>query len=405
MYGLLGKSLSHSYSPLIHKLLAGYEYTLFEKAEGEVEEFLKNGDFRGINVTIPYKKTVMKYLDGLDASAFKIGSVNTVVRRDDGTLYGYNTDYDGFKNLVLYSKIPVKDKKVLVLGTGGASAAVSAVLRDLGAGEIIFVSRNGADNYGNIQRHYDADIAVNTTPVGMFPECFDSPLDLTDFKSLSAVFDIIYNPCNTKLLLQAETLGIPAFSGLRMLVYQAKKAAELFTGSEIRDEKCEQVIKEIEFRMKNIVLIGMPGCGKTTVGKLLADKLSREFLDSDNTVEEKTGMKIPDIINAHGEQTFRRFESAALRELCVLSGKVIATGGGAVTQEENLETLRLNSFVIFLNRDINALPTDNRPLSKAQGVGELYKKRLPLYRMFCDTEIAADGTPEEVCQRILKEIL
>ena len=403
MYGLLGKKLSHSYSPAIHGLFGDYSYVLFEKNEDELEDFLKNGDWEGINVTIPYKKAVMPYLDWLDESSEKVGSVNTVLRHD-GRLYGYNTDYYGFWELVYSSKIPFENKKILILGTGGASLAVNAVCRDLNAGEIVFISRSGENNYENISRHADTDIIINTTPVGMYPNNLVSPVKLEGFTQLSAVFDTIYNPQKTRLCLDAERLGIPAFSGLAMLVYQAKKASELFQGTEIGEEKAQSVLKQIGFQMKNIVLVGMPGSGKSSVGIRLARELGRNFLDSDDEILSKTGRSPADIIKADGEAAFRRIETEILSDLCKLSGKVIATGGGAVKTKENYDIIRQNSTVVFLNRRLESLPTANRPLSQGGSLSQMYEERLPLYEKFADYEVDSNGEINAIVSRV-KEVL
>lgn len=403
MYGLLGEKLSHSYSPAIHKLLGGYDYALFEKSSDEIGVFLKSGEFDGLNVTIPYKKAVIPYLDALDESAKKVGSVNTVVRTGK-KLTGYNTDYDGFLYLVKQSGIEFYNKKVLILGTGGASLAVNAVCKDLNAGEIIFISRSGENNYENLEKHSDADVIINTTPVGMYPKNGISPVKLTAFTKLSAVYDIIYNPQKTKLIFGAEKLDIPAFSGLPMLVLQAKKACELFTGKAVSDEKAKQVINKISLSMKNIVLIGMAGCGKSSVGAALSRQLGREFTDTDSEIEKREKRTPAEIIKADGEAKFRQIETEVLKDCCKLSSKIIATGGGVVTVPENYESIKQNSVVIFINRSVELLPTDNRPLSQINGKEELFRKRLPLYRSFCDFEIDGNGTVDEVAHRI-REVL
>ena len=404
MYGLLGRKLGHSYSPQIHSLFADYEYRLFEREETELEDFVKDKDIKGFNVTIPYKKTIIKYLDSLSESARNIGSVNTVVRNADGSLTGYNTDCDGFLDLCRNSAVDFKGRKALILGTGGASAAVKYALETLGAEPIVFISRNGEDNYGNIEKHFDARIIVNTTPVGMYPECNASPLSLDGFEKLEGVFDIVYNPQNTELAQDAKKRGIPAFSGLRMLVGQARKASELFTGNEISEEKANEVLKRISFNMTNIVLIGMPGCGKSSVGKELSQKLEREFIDTDIVLEKEAGMKIPEYIKAYGEEKFRELESEVLFNACTQSGRVIATGGGIVTVERNYKTLKYNSAAVFIKRDLELLATDGRPLSQKFGVEELYRQRLPLYEKFCDFEIDGNGSIKEVTQRIPEEL-
>ncbi len=404
MYGLLGEKLGHSFSPEIHSMLGNYEYRLFEVEENELENFIKHGEWDGINVTIPYKKTVMSYLDEISENAQKIGSVNTVVRRSDGTLFGDNTDYYGFLYTVKRSGINFDGKKVLVLGTGGASLAIKAVISDLNAGEIICISRSGENNYQNIKNHADADIIVNTTPVGMYPKNLVSPVKASDFTRLSAVFDIIYNPQKTQLVLDAEKLDIPAFSGLSMLVAQAKRASEIFFDKEIDDSVTEKILKKVSTDMKSIVLIGMPGSGKSSIGTFLAEKTGREFLDTDEEAEKIAGSSPAEIIEAQGEKSFRKIENEAVKSICKLSGKIIATGGGVVTNEDNFDAIRQNSTVFFINRDISVLPTDNRPLSQKNSLDDMFKIRLPLYRKFCDFEIDGNGTIEEVAQRILERI-
>ena len=404
MYGLLGEKLGHSFSPEIHSMLGNYEYRLFEVEKNELENFIKHGEWDGINVTIPYKKEVMPFLDEISENAQKIGSVNTVVRRSDGTLFGDNTDYYGFLYTVKRSGINFSGKKVLVLGTGGASLAVKAVILDLNAREIISISRSGENNYQNIKNHADADIIVNTTPVGMYPKNLVSPVKVSDFTRLSAVFDIIYNPQKTQLVLDAEKLDIPAFSGLSMLVAQAKRASEIFFDKEIDDSVTEKILKKVATDMKSIVLIGMPGSGKTSIGNFLAEKTGREFLDTDEEAKEIVGLSPAEIIKTQGEKSFRKIENEAVKNLCKLSGKIIATGGGVVTNEENFDAIKQNSTVFFINRDISVLPTDNRPLSQKNSLDDMFKIRLPLYRKFCDFEIDGNGTIEEVAQRILERI-
>lgn len=404
VYGLLGRTLRHSYSPQIHALLGDYEYRLFEVEPQDLEAFLKKREFGGINVTIPYKKDVLPYLSGISDNAKRIGAVNTIIVKEDGGLYGDNTDYDGFLCLVQKSGFQVKGKKALVLGTGGASLPISAVLSDLGAREVVFISRSGENNYQNLFRHADADLIVNTTPVGMYPNNLKAPLSLSEFPKLSGVLDIVYNPQKTKLILDAERLGIPAYSGLLMLVAQGKRAAELFLGHDIPDSETDRIFKKLSTEMQNIVLVGMPGCGKTTVGKALAEQLNRPFFDADEEILKRTGKSAEAWIEACGEAVFRQKETEVLESLCKQSGTVIATGGGAVTVPENADILRQNSIVFFINRDVSALPVEGRPLSKATALSEMYEVRLPMYRSVCDYEIAADGSVEAVVRRILEEL-
>ncbi len=398
--GLLGRKLGHSYSPQIHNLLGDYSYVLFEKEPEELENFLKTGDFSGLNVTIPYKKEVIPYLSELSPTAKKMGCVNTVLRRSDGTLYGHNTDYFGFTSLVRHAGLSVTGKKVLVLGSGGASNTAVAALKDLGASPVV-ISRSGENNYGNLHLHRDAAAIVNATPVGMYPNTGVSPIDLALFPHLEGVLDVIYNPAQTQLLLDAEKLGIPRENGLWMLVAQAKEAAEVFTGGKISDEVIEKIYRRLSQQMKNIVLIGMPGCGKTTIGTLLAEKLGRTLADADEKIISLAGKTIPDIFAQDGEPTFRDWETKALTELGKQSGLVIATGGGCVTQKRNYPLLHQNGYLVWLERDCRVLPTDGRPLSQANDLGKMYAARKPLYEAFADIRVENAGTPEETAQQIL----
>lgn len=401
--GLIGRKLGHSFSPEIHSYLADYEYKLYEMEEEQVGEFLKSCPLKALNVTIPYKKTVMPFLTHISETAMRIGSVNTIVKRDDG-LYGYNTDYYGFSYMVKKSGIEIKDKKVLVLGSGGASLTVIAVLSDMKAREIITISRTGENNYENISRHRDADVIVNTTPVGMYPNNGEAPVDLKMFDSLSGVLDLIYNPSETRLLYDAKMLGIPYINGLSMLVAQGKKAAEIFTGEEISDSEIDSITKRLSEKTRNIVLIGMPGCGKSTAGKLLSERLSREFVDTDEIIERDSGMPIPEIFSLYGEEEFRKREHEAASEAGKGKGTVIATGGGIITRAENRYPLKQNSVTVWLKRDLSLLPLDGRPVSQNNSLTELYKKRAPLYEDFADITVSVSENAEETVQRIIEEI-
>lgn len=398
--GLLGRKLGHSYSPQIHSYLGNYPYQLFEKEPEQLEDFLKNGNFSGINVTIPYKKDVIPYLDELTPRAAALGAVNTIVRRADGTLLGHNTDYFGFLSMVHKSGVTVTGKKVLVLGSGGASNTAVAVLKELGA-DVIVISRSGENNYGNLQRHEDAAVIVNTTPVGMYPNTGISPVQLNQFPHLEGVLDVVYNPARTALLLEAESRGIPCMNGLWMLVAQAKEAAEYFTGTKIDDSRISQIHQILKSQMENIVLIGMPGCGKTTVGTMLSALLNRRFTDSDTEIEKAAGKPIPAIFADDGEEAFRQWETQVLSELGKQSGLVIATGGGCVTRQRNFPLLHQNGSLFWLRRDIHQLPKDGRPLSLKNDLSQMYAVRKPMYQAFADHILENNGAPEQTVQQII----
>jgi shikimate dehydrogenase len=398
--GLLGQKLGHSYSPQIHGKLADYEYSLYEKQSDELEDFLKSGDFTGLNVTIPYKKAVIPYLDELSPTAARLGAVNTIVRKKDGSLIGHNSDYFGFKSMVEKSGLSLVGEKVLVLGSGGASNTAVIALEELGA-NVIVISRSGENNYANLHLHTDAAIIVNATPVGMYPNTGVSPVDLDYFPNLKGVLDIVYNPARTQLLLDAERRGLVTMNGLWMLVAQAKESAEWFSGCALPDDKIVAIHKELKSQMENIILIGMPGSGKSTVGQLLAKKLNRRFVDADTTIVEKAGITIPDIFAQQGEPGFRSLESEVLAELGKQSGLVIATGGGCVTREENFNSLHQNGTIFCLNRDLSKLPSDGRPLSQREKMEEMFRIRKPLYDRFADFYIDNNGNSEHSVQQIL----
>lgn len=401
--GLLGEKLSHSYSPQIHSLLGQYSYALFEKAPEELESFLRSDSFHGLNVTIPYKKSAAALCDKLTPLAKELGSVNTIVKRPDGTLIGHNTDYFGFSYLLEYSKLSVANKKVLVLGSGGSGVTAVSVLKNAGA-NVIVISRTGENNYKNLNLHADAAVIVNTTPVGMYPQNGVSPVDLDLFPNLEGVLDIIYNPARTKLLLDAEKRGLVALNGLRMLVAQAKESAEWFTNTKIDNCVIESIHRILKHQMENIVLIGMPGCGKSTIGQKLSEALGRKFTDADNYVEELVGRSIPDIFAESGEDVFRTFETAALKELGKQSSLVISTGGGCVTRSENYDFLHQNSTILWIQRDLKLLPTDGRPLSQQNALTELYKARRPMYESFADNIIQNDHDISTVIQEIILKL-
>lgn len=402
-YGLIGERLGHSFSPEIHQRLGGYEYRLIELRQEELRPFLERKNFCGVNVTIPYKKAVIPFCDELTPQARRIGSVNTILHRRDGTLLGHNTDYDGFYYLLYTAGAKVKGKKVLVLGTGGASLTVCTVLQEMGAGEIISISRSGPDNYKNLERHADARILVNATPVGMYPKTDVSPVDLSQFPMLEGAFDLIYNPARTRFLLQAQERDLCCANGLGMLVAQAKAAAELFLDRSLPNNKVEEIVRDIEKKTKNLMLIGMPGCGKSTVGRVLARKLGRKIVDLDQEIEKEAQCSIPEIFAHGGEETFRRLEHKILCRTTRESGLVIAAGGGIVTKKENLYPMRQNSTVIFLKRNLKDLPIEGRPVSQKYDLRELYCRRLPLYQAACDLEVenqVVADTAEEIIRRL-----
>ena len=392
--GLLGQRLGHSYSPQIHKKLADYEYSLYERQPDELESFLKHGDFTGLNVTLPYKKSVIPFLDELSPTAARLGAVNTIVRRADGTLIGHNTDYFGFKSMVQRSGLSPKGKKVLVLGSGGASNTAVAVLEELGA-QAIVISRSGDNNYHNLPLHADAAIIVNATPVGMYPNVGVTPVNLNLFPRLEGVLDIIYNPARTQLLLDAEARGLVAANGLLMLVAQAKEASEWFQGKALDDALIDTIHTALRRQTENIVLIGMPGCGKTTVGKALAERLGRTFVDADEELVKMAGKPIPRIFAEDGEEVFRDWETRVLAELGKQSGLVLSTGGGCVTQARNFPLLHQNGSIFWLKRDLSKLPTHGRPLSQTGQLSAMYEVRRPLYEAFADHIMDNNGSLED----------
>ena len=402
-YGLLGERLGHSFSPQIHRDLAGYDYQLLPTPPEAVEDLFARRAFQGLNVTIPYKRTVMPLCDEIDPRAAAIGAVNTVVNRN-GRLTGYNTDIDGFLYMARRAGVDMAGKKVVILGSGGTSRTARAAAGELGAREIVTVSRRGEDNYQNLSRHADAQVLVNTTPVGMYPNWGQSPVSLESFPALEGVLDVVYNPLRTALLLQAEERGLPRSCGLPMLVAQAKRAAELFTGQNIDDSRTEAVLHGLREQLTSIVLIGMPGCGKTTVGRALAEKLGRTFVDLDEEIVRRAGMPIPEIFAREGEAGFRERESALVREFGERTGLVVSTGGGVVTRRENYIPLKQNGLLLHLRRDPAALPTDGRPLSQATAPEELWRRRAPLYAAFADGEIDNNGPLAGTLEQIKKEM-
>ena len=402
--GLLGEKLGHSYSPAIHAMLADYDYRLYEKTPAELEDFLLRGEWDGLNVTIPYKKAVIPCCTELSETAKRCGSVNTLIRLPGGGIRGENTDAYGFAYLLRSLGFDPAGKKAVIFGSGGAAATVRAVLEARGAREIVTLSRRGQDNYDHLDRHSDAQLVVNATPVGMFPHNGEAAASLSSFENCEAVADLIYNPARSTLLMEAEARGLPCVNGLGMLVAQAKRSCELFLGAAIPDGEVARIEDELARGMGNIILIGMPGCGKSTIARLLAEKTGRELCESDTLIEREAGLPIPEIFRREGEEGFRSRETAALTALGKLSGKVIATGGGCVTREENYPPLHQNGVIVRLLRDPGKLPKEGRPISLRSDLGELYEQRRPYYERFADFAVSNDGTPEETVRAILEKL-
>jgi shikimate dehydrogenase len=402
--GLLGGKLEHSYSPAIHALLADYEYRLYEKSPAELEDFLLRGGWDGLNVTIPYKKAVIPYCTELSGTARRCGSVNTLLRLPGGGLRGENTDAYGFSYLLQSLGFDPSGKKCVILGSGGAAATVRAVLEESGASGIVTVSRRGEDNYDNLSRHADASFVVNATPVGMFPRNGEAAASLALFPRCEAAADLVYNPARSALLLEAEARGVPHANGLGMLAAQAKRSCELFLGTAIPDEEIARIEKTLAREMQNIILIGMPGCGKSTVGRLLAGALGRDFRESDALVEQSASLSIPEIFRREGEEGFRVREERALAELGKLSGAVIATGGGCVTRPENYPLLHQNGTIVLLERSLDRLAKEGRPISLRSDPHELFLRRRPFYERFADLSVSNDGAPEETVRAIMEKL-
>ena len=406
-YGLIGAKLGHSFSKEIHAQIADYDYELCELTLEGVDTLLRERKFRAINVTIPYKETVIPYLDVVSEDAQKIGAVNTIVNRD-GRLYGYNTDYAGAAALIRHAGVNVTGKKALILGTGGTSKTLRTVVKDLGAAEIHIVSRHPkAEEISYAEAatiHKDAEIIVNTTPVGMYPNNFASAVSLEDFPNLSGVIDVVYNPLATQLVLDAQKRGVPAEGGLVMLAAQAVYASALFTGKKAEEALIERAYQTVLQEKRNLVLIGMPSCGKTTVGKMLAEKTGRSYLDTDEMIVNRESRSISDIFASDGEAAFRTMEREIISEAAKLSGTVIATGGGAAMDMKNIEALRQNGILIFLDRPLEALTaTADRPLaSDVEALKKRFAERYSTYCEVCNVRIVNDQTPEQAVKEILK---
>lgn len=401
--GLIGEKLGHSFSVPIHNLLANYPFVLREVEKDKLDEFLKSDEFDAFCVTIPYKKDVIPYLDYISPEAEAIGAVNVVVRKGSNKLYGYNTDYFGFDYMLSCANIDVSKKKAVVFGKGGASLTVCTVLRDRGARDVVVLGRQD-NTVENIAKHSDAEIIVNATPVGMYPNNEASPLSLSDFPKCEAVLDLIYNPARTRLMMDAEERGIISVGGLSMLVAQAAKAFEHFTGDTYEDGCIERIIDSVSSSAQNVILIGMPGCGKSTVGALLSKSLGKDFFDADDEFTAMHGITPARAITSLGEEQFRIMENQTLKELGKKSHAVIATGGGAVTKDFNYAPLHQNGVIVFIERDLDKLSTNGRPLSQKTSLQDLYAKRINSYLSFADIKIQSTEIPEKTALAV-KEAL
>ena len=408
-YGLIGAKLGHSFSPTIHNKLFGYNYSLLEIPETEIADFLTKKEFKAINVTIPYKQTVIPFLDEISQTARKIGAVNTVVNKN-GKLYGYNTDFVGMRDLIQKNNIEIEGKTVAILGSGGTSKTAKAVAESLGATKIYIVSKSGKENSISYEKLYEIEreieVIINTTPCGMYPNINESAVEIEKFHNLCGVVDAIYNPLKTKLVCDAKQRGIKAVGGLYMLVSQAAAAAEKFVEKDVSTKEVEKIYNDLYKHKENIVLIGMPGCGKTTIGKALSKELSKDFIDTDELIVIKENTPIPEIFEQKGETAFRDIESLVVKEVSSLSSKIISTGGGVVKRPENINLLKQNGRIIFLDRPIeNILPTEDRPLSSnIHDLKKRYDERYSVYCSSCDIHINCTENIEENIALILKEL-
>lgn len=408
-YGLIGEKLGHSFSPEIHRLLSDDPYELKELKPTELAEFIQSRLFAAINVTVPYKEAVMPLLDEIDKRAQEIGAVNTIINQN-GRLIGYNTDFYGLSALIDYTGICLRDKTVLILGSGGTSKTAFAVAKSLGCREAVRVSRSGKEGcitYEQAKETYaHAEIVINTTPCGMYPRIGDSAISVTDFPALEGVIDAVYNPLRSKLICDARSLGIPAAGGLYMLVAQAACAAELFTGKTVTKERIESIYHQMVSAKQNVVLIGMPGCGKSTVGKVLAEQLGLDFIDTDAEIAQLENRTIPEIFSAKGVAGFRAIESAVIQQIAARQGCVIATGGGAVLDTNNMAALRENGRIYFIDRSLDKLCiTSDRPLSSSlEALEQRYHERYNRYVSECDCRIVADDSIENVAKQIREDM-
>ena len=400
-YGLIGAKLGHSYSMAIHAQLGDYDYRLYEQTEAEFLELLSRRAFRGLNVTMPYKVLAYAHCDALSDTAKEVGCVNTLVVRPDGSLYGHNTDIGGFIALAKHAGVAIAGKKTVILGSGGTSLTARAACRRLGARQIVVISRSGPVDYAALYaEHADAEVLINTTPVGMYPNNGQAAADLSRLPNLTGVLDVIYNPDKTALVLDAEARGIPAAGGLYMLVGQAREAAELFIGRDISESETVRIYRQLRDEALNLILIGMPGTGKSCIGQALAGRMNRPFVDLDGEIVKRAGKSIPEIFAEGGEAAFRALEHEVIRDFCKEKGAVIATGGGAVLRSDNVRAMRQNGLLCLLTRPLDALPMDGRPLSKSpEALRQMWRVREPFYRGAADYTIENDAAPDIVAAR------
>lgn len=402
-YGLIGETLSHSYSKPIHARLGAYDYDIVNLRPDALKEFFARREFKGINVTIPYKKAVMEYCDKISPVAERLGSVNTIIKGEDGRLFGDNTDYYGLRYMAAHAGLSLCGRKVLVLGSGGTGRTAQAVADDAGASEVIVVSRGGPVNYRNVYDIRCVEVIINATPVGMYPNTGQTPVELSRFSDCVGVLDVTYNPLYSRLLLEAKRLKIPFANGLTMLVAQAKQASDMFLSALSSEERIDRIVRAMTKESLNIVLIGMPGSGKSTLACLLAEKTGKRRTDTDEVVERALGRDIPSVFISEGEAFFREEEIKAAQSVGIEKGQVIATGGGVVERHENYLNLKQNGWIVFVDRDPMMLETGGRPLSSsARAVHEMYERRLPLYREFADVTVPNNASPEDAVAQILE---
>lgn len=403
LFGLVGRTLGHSWSVPIHRALGCSSYRLFELEPNELEGFFRREDIGGINVTIPYKREVMHYCGFISPEAEAIGSVNTIIRDENGTLCGYNTDLFGLSYMAESAGIDFAGTKTVIFGTGGAALTARYAAASSGAEEVVLISRNGENNYENLSLHRDAHILINATPLGMYPDVGKAPCDPAFFPDCRGVLDLVYNPLRTALILRAQELGIPCAGGLSMLVAQAVKAGELFCKKRFFSPVISRILNDIRQNTENIVLIGMPGSGKSVVGRSLSALSGRELIDTDACIEKRAGASIPEIFRVSGEDEFRRLEREEIARAGLKNGVIIVTGGGAVKDERNLAPLRQNGRIYWLRRDLNMLSRKGRPLSENADLEKMYRERLPMYERFSDCTTENSGTPEAAAERIWRD--